>query len=335
MLSMSVGTFATTVKDVNYAKEIIEITDYFINDAINLSSWEENAIFTATNYIESVVPMPMTFVDETLSLSFYVLNSVVLGLPFDEGTKSLEALELLKKKQLPDGSFENLYESDLNFSTVVYAIIALESAQAEYDTQKALDYLLTYQNQDGGFGLMSESESDLDNTALALICISSFSLETSVKDSINNAKTYYKSALFETDGTIKTDLYIGTLSTVIQSLTDIGEDAESKDWGFLVSLLLDYKRENGHYDSYTYEFLETTTQSVMALEALYAVHNNGSMYKKLMTRHSLKPFNIADFMMIIIIFGVLMVLSIIFWIVVLVKKPKERSIEIEEELQQD
>lgn len=148
-----------------------------------------------------------------------------------------------KQRAYRDG-VESFNGSNFN----IWAIIALEIANEDYDKEFALETLLTYQLEDGSYSLSTNSSwgGSTDLTGMALISLGllqkdeAFKEDERIKESINKALGYLETMKTE-EGTFKG--YSGTpdgnsTSMAITGLVTVGEDLNSERWSGVATGIL-------------------------------------------------------------------------------------------------
>lgn len=220
---------------------IANTINYYRNHNKNLDSWWQIVALTGVGEDIKGAPYTIPVWDEnTVTTDTYVGDDtgVIIGLiakgedPKDFHGKNFAEIVSKKQKQFPE-SFNGA-----NFN--MWAIIALEMANQEYDKEFALKTLLEYQMDDGGFGFSKVWGSSTDMTGMALISLSmlqkdeAFKNDSRIKESINKALNYLEVSKLE-DGT-----FIGygsaaasdanSTAMAITGLLSVGEDLTSERW---------------------------------------------------------------------------------------------------------
>ena len=172
--------------------------------------------------------------------------------------------ELILKQNEITGSFGTLLDQ-------VYAMHALELADADYNEYLALDCLLEQQSSDGGFGFSGVS--DLDVTGMVLRLLANYTENSEVVSSISNSIAYIKASQldsggFESYGTKNSN----TIAVLISGLTSVGEDVQSADWekggNNLADALNMFRLSDGSYKWKLDDLQPNNLATIQSLEAL-------------------------------------------------------------------
>lgn len=206
--------------------------------------------------------------------------------------------------QQQDGSFAGCETVADN----LICFIALEAAQkkvtdrAVYSSRLAKEWTLSMQGEDGSFG------GDAVTTALALSYLSMFAEE----EAISRGAMYIR-------GQIDTLQTVTQIADVICGLSDAGVAVNSGDYQNLPGILASYKQSDGSYGQ--------VEESLHALAAFDSLASQQSPYKKLMTNGSYSDNLLQKLTPLLLIYGVLALLSVVFWLYIFLGKPKIRRME--------
>ncbi|MBN2897320.1 MAG: hypothetical protein JXO44_00990, partial [Clostridia bacterium] len=191
-----------------------------------------------------------------------------------------------------DGVF--VKEDTADISSQAYAIIALDMANLDYDTEKAIHQLIELYNTKSQQGKLS-----VYNVAEAMIALSNHTEMTNVPEAINICKTDLKKMQMSTGGYDYSDGSSSNASEVseydaiaIQAIIAVGDDPSSDTYTIdgknPIDGLLSFKRDKHFiYDEskLSYQVYHESC-SGYALAALIDLDNKDSMYHK---KHILTP----------------------------------------------
>lgn len=220
--------------------------------------------------------------------------------------------------QKEDGSFGNLEETCL-------AMIALKTAKTVFSSEKAVNAVISNQNEDGLFGDSDDVKENIEMTALGITVLSPYVGAVNVQNAIDKAVNQLH-AIQNEDGTFADGSSV-TLGKVISALSDIGESPNSDVWKKLVEILVTYKNEDGSYKEYLTDTKASPEATAEALCTFHALASGSSPLRKLMTDGKLSSFNIKDILPFVILYGVILLGSIVFWVYALRKKQNKRTLE--------
>ncbi len=208
-----------------------EIVSYYENNKTTLDNWEEvvGLANAGVNFSDNSWQLPDWGIDSLNEASPGAkYATTILGMlaanqdPTIVNDRNL--VNELAARQTDNGAFGE------QITDTIWAMVALDKAQAPYDIEKAVNYLMTQQITDGGFAF-SGSTADPDITGFALIALSSHTDTAEVNESINAAKvSLQKMQLdnggFASWGTENTE----TIAAVIRGLVACGEDITADPW---------------------------------------------------------------------------------------------------------
>lgn len=185
----------------------------------------------------------------------------------------IDLLELLASKQGADGSFGYVNEQ-------IYAMMALEQFEQEYNRDLALSFLISNQMEDGAFAYNPAWGGDPDLTGMALSGLSYFQEIEEAKQAIEKAVAYLKEAQLETGG-FETwgSVNSNTMESVISGLLDVGLDPTDAQWNGLVDLLISFQRENGAFAYIATDKTDNRMATYQALSTFSALKNGETMWK--------------------------------------------------------
>ncbi len=262
------------------AQDLLNDTvSYYVNHHTSLEHWEE--VIGLANAGEDVSESPWTIPDWDVgslgpgsSVGEYA--GTILGMlgagqdPSNIGGRNL--VQELADRQADTGKFS----SALNYT--IWAIIALDTAEGNYNDSNALNYLISQQKGDGGFAL-SGSTGDPDMTGMALMALSSHTDKPGVNESIDSAKNFLKDIQLATAGFGNPES-TESIACVIRGLTACGDDVTAGEWQksglTMVDALLDFRLAD-----YSFSHLKGAGSNLMATrQALIALGDlvNGNVF---------------------------------------------------------
>jgi LPXTG-motif cell wall-anchored protein len=160
-------------KNIEFEKALAELVSYYQNNKTTLNSWDEVVALRSAgvDLADGSWKLPdwdIAGLNEDSATTQYtgtILGMLAVGQePTAADGRNL--VQELADRQNSDGSFGDW------FNETIWAIIALDTAKAEYDTSVAVNYLCEKQLDDGGFALFG-TDSDPDTTGMALIALAS------------------------------------------------------------------------------------------------------------------------------------------------------------------
>ena len=220
--------------------------------------------------------------------------------------------------QREDGSFGS-------FGDTCLAMIALKTAKTAFSSEKAVKYIMSCQEENGFFALSGSDTEDIETVALALTALEPYTGSTDVYNCVKKA-VEKPNAVQNEDGSFADGSSV-TLATVIAALSDIGESTNSGIWKKMPELLATYKNSDGSYKKYVSDTESDPVATAEALCAFHSVASGSSPMKKLMYEGKLSSFEFSDIIPFLILYGVIVLGSIVFWIFVLTKKKNERTLD--------
>lgn len=222
--------------------------------------------YTSDNLEKDLIEINSKFTvnENPTSASEHVGN--IMGLiaagkdPYNYSNKNyVEPLVLAQNKN--DGKFV-IGEYDDYSTTQAFSVLALDMANANYNTDAAVDALLEYQDPEGSFG-------GADETGMLLSALGKYKEIPKVKTAINKGINYLKTKQDEMTGGFEAGDSVNpfSASAVIQGLIAIGEDPFAEVWTkggktMVDSLLSFYK--DGSFDDPS-----ATEQGFIALADIY------------------------------------------------------------------
>ena len=218
-------------ENLSLEESVSQVVYFYKNTKTDLGNWEEVVALRAAG--EDLSKSPWQLPDWELeninqSANACSYTGPILGImasggdPEDINDRNL--VEELTEKQTEDGDFGGALHN------TIWAIIALDTAQAQYDVSGAVEYLVNQQKSDGGFAL-SGNMGDPDMTGLTLIALSQHTDQEGVSEAINLAKQYIKdvqldSGGFESWGQENAE----SIASVIRGLVACGENVTDDKW---------------------------------------------------------------------------------------------------------
>ncbi len=266
----------------------------------------------------------LTLFEETLAMaSMGMLTGKTPYLPESDGTAGGLAKRILAVSalgEIPEGdpecqTLKDLQNADGSFGNVeshCLSILALTGRKEIFNSAKAYEWLLQQQNENGSF---SDSPKE---TALAISALALSGNPKELEASANGVKYLidYKAA------------NAVELSWKIIGITDGGVDANTAGDRDLLETLLSYQNPS----DYSFYLSKNDTKSddtatVLALAALDAINKDSSMFQRLAKDGELVFYNPADAKPLLIFGGVLLAVSVGFWVFVFLHKKSTKTLK--------
>lgn len=307
------------------AEKATDLKKYYRATKTNLESSEETLVFAATYLLtENVSPFITEIGEESSAFDLAKRICEIIALkknPADDEGQNVVAL--LAEKQQENGSFEN------NLHDTLYSVIALQAANAEYNRDNALAFILSQQKDDGSFAYTDDGSDVITATSFALSVISVFRHESKTNyDAAENALQYLESNQNE-DGGFSSSGVSNCMETAraLLAAADM-EKQTSENWIKALDTLASFRTADGSYSLVTGLEKGDAQSTVFAMMAFEGVRYGASVYKTLATNKTIAPsFSWEYFKPIFYVLGTLAGLSVIFWIVIFVRKPKTRTLD--------
>lgn len=284
----------------NVATELTQVRSYY-TEKKELTSFEETLAMASMGMLIGKT----AFIPENDGTAGGLAKRILALSATEESSENDADLQKLKDFQNDNGTFGNVESHCLS-------ILALSSRKEIYNSAKAYEWLMQQQSENGSFS---------DSPKTTALAISALSLSKNEKEiaAISKAATYLTSykATNEID-----------LCWQIIGLTDAGVDAATAaDRNFLESLL-SYQNSEDHSFYRSKEDSETNPEAtVMALAALDSINEDSSMFQRLAKDGKLTFFDPADAKPLLIFGGVMLVISIAFWIYIFAHKKSTKTLE--------
>lgn len=310
-VGLAISSFAETL---NVAYEAAATENYYLSSNVETNG-EILSEYLALVYSGFTV-MDDSYLqnkDGVKLLATEIITTAAEGKPVNS-----EKTAQLVSEQKEDGSFGDLEETCL-------AMIALKTAKTMFSSEKAVNAVLSYQNEEGLFAVSDDVKQNIEMTALVITVLSPYVGAVNVQDAIEKAVNGIHSLQNE-DGTFADGSSV-TLSKVISALSDIGENPNSEVWKKLAELLVTYKNEDGSYKEYITDTESSPEATAEALCTMHALASGASPLQKLMADGKLSSYDIKDILPFAILYGVILLGSIVFWIYALRKKQNTRTLE--------
>ncbi len=310
-VSLAVSSFAEAL---NVAYEAAAAENYYLSSDVKTNGE------ILSEYL-ALVYSGFTVVDDSYLKNkdgVELLATEIITNAADGKSADPEKTSQLASLQKEDGSFGDLNETCL-------AMIALKTAKTVFSSEKAVNSVLSHQNEEGIFAVSDDVKQNIEATSLVITVLSPYVGAVNVQDAIDKAVNALNSLQNE-DGTFADGSSI-TLSKVITALSDIGESPNSDVWKKMVELLVTYKNEDGSYREYLSDTEPNPEATAEALCTFHALASGSSPIQKLMAEGKLSSFDIRDIMPFAILYGVILLGSIVFWVYALRKKQNTRTLE--------
>ncbi len=254
-----------------------QVVNYYKNNDTKLDSWWELvAINGAGENLKESPWEPIEWKEEdypldAVSTSDYV--GMILGTLAKNDNPEILFEERNIVNELIDKQNQVTGQIDQWLNLHIWAMIALNQTDKEYNDDLAVDYLLSQQKQDGGFNIFGDN-GDPDITGMALLALAPFIEEDSVEQAVSNAIIHLKSIQnpsggFSSWGTENSN----SIATVISGLIAVGEDIEAAEWlkngNSMIDALLSFQLQD---KSFSYDISGQSNASATA-QALIAIND--------------------------------------------------------------
>ncbi|MBQ4323414.1 MAG: hypothetical protein IJC19_05695 [Clostridia bacterium] len=284
---------------VDVSRELINIQASY-KEKITLTLYEETLAMASMEWLTGRTPFYPEEDGTVLSLACRVLAySATASIP-----EQFPEIDKLAGMQKDDGSFGDT-------ETHCLAMLALRSVNKTYNSPGAYKYLLTLQKEDGTFG------ESIKETALAMTVLSLSENEqerSTMAATMNYLATYRTADMKE-------------LCWQIIALTDCGVNATNTGDTTRLERLLSHQTSTGAFSLVADSEEADEEATVLALLALDAINRDASAYKRLATDGLLKRYSLEDFKSLFMFFGVLLVISAVFWLYVILHKKHDKTLE--------
>lgn len=254
ILLLTCSTAALAAGDISLEQARDEIVSYYENNKPTLDNWEEVVGLSRAGVDFSVEPwqLPDWKVDEigpTSPPSDYA-RTIIGMLAASHNPRDASGRDLVNElvyRQADSGEFGI---GGGVFINTVWSMIALDTAGADYNAEKAVESLLANQTSDGGFSFNSTSSADADLTGFALMALAPYKELSEVNSAINEAQECLKnmqlgdSAGFASWGSANCN----STSAVIRGLVACGIDITTEEWQksgrTMIDALFDFQLDN-------------------------------------------------------------------------------------------
>jgi hypothetical protein len=218
---------------------------------------------------------------QAIHFTGYILGFLSLGIDPSSvwNADERDLIEELKAKQNETtGSFGGV-------NTHIWAMIALDGAEAEFEWEKAVACLISQQLENGSWDWteFGSDTGDIDMTGMALQALSPYKNQGEVLLSIDKALAYLKGEQLETGGFSSWGVdNANSLAAVISGLISVGEHVFSEDWikngNTVLDALLRFQKEDKSF-SWNLEGISDATEQVLI--ALGDMLNGESIWLRL------------------------------------------------------
>ncbi len=239
----------SVLADTTVSARLDGVVSYYQENKTELEHWEEvvglaGAGQDVTKHWK-VPDWELSKLDAATDYASRILGILASGgNPADIQSRNL--VEELKSKQLEDGSFDEDW-----MNQTVWAVMALDTASADYELDKAIKYILDQQMDDGGFG-WGDGNGDVDLTGMTLMALSPYrdhpeveaEVRAKVGACIEKAVDFLDKAQLDTGGfgSIWSGENLESTAVVIRGLLSCGEDITK--WESLLDRFFDFQLED-------------------------------------------------------------------------------------------
>ncbi|MBM7853919.1 hypothetical protein JOC37_000284 [Desulfohalotomaculum tongense] len=161
----------------------------------------------------------------------------------DPEGRQINLVQRLVEMQRDDGGFGGY------INNVIYSILALDKAGADYRAEDAVRYLINQQRDDGGFSL-SGATGDPDVTGMALMALANHTGLDGVNDAVDKALNFLHAVQLETGGFASYgNENAESTAKVIQGLVACGEDVRqwNKNDHNIIQALFNFRLADGSF----------------------------------------------------------------------------------------
>ena len=311
---------------INLSSEIDSVLNYYSSRQTVIENWDEIVAFASVNAVKgSDLKEPELDENEPVTLAQFIFSRLALGIKPSDASSVGDPVALLASKQKDDGSF---YENDL-FSDVLCAT-ALEGARTAaggdgtvYSAKQAVRHILSAQNENGAFA------PDMKTHAFCMTYLSAFTENNAeVTQALDKAAKYiaeeYKNA--EAVGEASTE----EVAYATAALVDAGKAKtleEFASYGDLPSVLVSRKNADGTYRASSEEGEGVKSAAVAAITAYDAISDGKSVWRSFTDYGGVNESMWEKLKWVALGFGVLVLLSVIFWLYILFGRKKYRDDE--------
>lgn len=309
---------------INLSTEIDGILNYYTSQTTAIENWNEIIAFSSVNAIKgSALTEPTLNENAPITLAQFILSRLALGINPNETSSVGDPVAKLASKQKEDGSF---YENDL-YGTVLCAV-ALQGVQAKagdetvvYSAKQATSYILSLQKDDGSFSEKMKTH------ALCATYLSAFTENnTEVTQALDKAAKF----IADKYGDAKTleEATTEDIAYATMALADT-EKAKTLDsfaaYGDLPSVLVSRKNSDGIYRATSAEADSDKDTTLAVLMAYDALSDGKSVWRSFEDYGSVNENMWQKLKWFALGFGVLVLLSIIFWFYIMFGRKKYRD----------
>ena len=306
---------------INLSTEIDGILNYYTSQTTAIENWDEIVAFSSVNAIKgSALKEPELNEKEPITLARFILSRLALDIKPSETSSVGDPVAKLASKQKEDGSF---YENDL-YGTVLCAL-ALQGAQANagnetvvYSAKQATKYLLSLQKEDGAFS------DDMKTHALCATYLSAF---TENNDEVTRALDKATKFIGDKYGDAKT-LEAATTEEIAYAIMALADTEKAKTldefaaYGDLPSALVSRKNSDGIYRATAADAESDKTSTLATLIAYDALSDGKSVWRSFEDYGGVNENMWQKLKWFALGFGVLVLLSIIFWFYIMFGRKK-------------
>lgn len=217
--------------EISLQESLNQIVSYYENDKSILDNWEEVIGLENSGVDLSAEPWQLPeweedSLNESSSPAKYA--SVILGMlaanQDPENVNGRNLVDELSARQAEDGSFGD------QITDTTWSVIALDKAQGNYHTDKAVTYLVEKKTSDGGFAWGGDT-ADPDITGYVLLALGLHTDIAGVNEAVSEAALCLQNMQLDDGGFASW----GTenpesIATVIRGLVACGEDITTGNW---------------------------------------------------------------------------------------------------------
>lgn len=304
LLTLSNNIFA---ENINLSTEINSILDYYSKTTKSIDSFETIVAIYSVNSRVGTFKEDIIF-DKNKDYAGLILSRLATNNDPTSDFHGINPVEALIGQQDENGSFGT-------FNNHFFAIVALESVKAlkgpasvTYADSNALNYLLSLKKTDGSFG-------DAEKTAKAIIILNKFSQDSKASAAMQAACEYLRNTEFT---------QLKDICYKVLGLTACGDSSTTNE---LIEKIISFKNDDGSYPE---------DLTITVLLTFDSVLNENTAYGRLMAKGSFSEYTLESAKPFLLAVGILVLLSIGFWIYIMTtKKLKKRPEKNESQNMED
>ena len=308
---------ASSATAINTTTQITYTRDFIVQNAVPVNDWNETVMYSAVgffNLVEIEPFIPESDTTSALTTATRILALISVGELNKETAEENPEVKALSDLQKEDGSFGGFYET-------VYSVMALNSCDAFFSSEKAVKNILSYQKEDGSFDIGDENP--ILSTSRAMTVLSMYGTDPAVADALDKTIEYIRST--ETEEGLFGDGRCDTFCAAMIGLVDVGVTVTGEDWGKLANNLVKFKNDDYSYNMYTEDEQFSSTATLYAIAAFDAIGRGRSVYIRLMEDGELNQYSLKDYMPFLSGYGIIALVAVAFWVYLIFFRGRKRN----------